>query len=209
MFKIGVTGGIGSGKTTICNLFRQHGIATIDADQLGHQLTAAGGQAITAISESFGSQVINSSGALDRNKMREIVFIDPSARQRLEAILHPLIRQQSDEAVARSAGPYVLLGIPLLIEGLKKQAQLGLSSINRVDRVLVIDCLPSEQLQRVQQRNKLSEAAVQAIMQAQVSRQERLRWADDVILNFDGQVDCKEQVQRLHDLYLRLAQSIK
>jgi dephospho-CoA kinase len=209
MFRIGVTGGIGSGKSTICNLFASYGITTIDADQIAHSLTTANGAAIPAIAEQFGSGVIDAQGALDRSKMRELVFVDPLARHRLESILHPLIRRFSDEAAKLASGPYVLFGIPLLVEGLRKTHlktnDNNRPANNRFDRILVVDCLPSEQLVRVQKRSKLSESAVLAIMQAQATRAERLKWADDVVLNFDGQADCEAQVARLHYLYLAMA----
>lgn len=209
MFRIGLTGGIGSGKSTICNLFASHGISTIDADQIAHSLTAANGAAIPAIAEQFGNQVIDARGALDRTQMRELVFVDPEARRRLEGILHPLIRQFSDEAATLASGPYVLFGIPLLVEGLRekhlKTNDSNRSVTNRFDRILVIDCLPNEQLVRVQRRSNLSESAVLAIMQAQATRAERLKWANDVVLNFDGQTDCEAQVSRLHHLYLAMA----
>jgi dephospho-CoA kinase len=205
MFRIGVTGGIGSGKTTICNLFGSLGITTIDADQIAHSLTTANGAAIASITDRFGPTVIDSNGALDRAKMRELVFAAPSARQQLEAILHPMIRQFSDLAAQRADCPYVLFGIPLLVEGLRNAKDR--SATNRFDRILVVDCLPQEQLQRVQKRSQLSEAAVLSIMQAQASRAERLKWADDVILNFDNQADCSEQVSRLHHMYLTMAKN--
>jgi dephospho-CoA kinase len=211
MFRIGVTGGIGSGKSTICNLFAQYGITTVDADQVAHSLTAENGAAIPAIAEKFGAGVLNAQGALDRTKMRELVFVDPQARKSLEAILHPLIRQFSDEAASAATGSYVLFGIPLLVEGLKNsnnepQAP-NAKSTSRFDRIMVVDCLPNEQLVRVQKRSQLSESAVLAIMQAQVTRAERLKWANDVVLNFDGQTDCDAQVARLHQLYLNLAKN--
>jgi dephospho-CoA kinase len=205
MFRIGVTGGIGSGKTTICNLFGSFGITTIDADQIAHSLTAANGAAIASITDRFGPQVLDTNGGLDRAKMRELVFADPSARQQLEAILHPMIRQFSDLAAQRANCPYVLFGIPLLVEGLRNAKDRG--TTHRFDRILVIDCLPEEQLQRVQKRSQLSESAVLSIMQAQASRAERLKWADDVILNFDNQADCSEQVSRLHRMYLTMAKN--
>jgi dephospho-CoA kinase len=175
MFRIGVTGGIGSGKSTICNLFARYGITTVDADQIAHSLTASGGAAISAIADQFGADVINAQGALDRNKMRELVFVDPLARKNLEAILHPLIRQFSDSAANAAPGPYVLFGIPLLVEGLRNSKHQPTANNteprNRFDRILVVDCLPSEQLVRVQKRSQLSEAAVLAI----IRRTSRLR----------------------------------
>jgi dephospho-CoA kinase len=212
MFRIGVTGGIGSGKTTICNLFGQLGITTIDADQIAHRLTASDGAAMPAIVKNFGTQVVNNEGALDRSKMRDLIFVDPKARQGLEAILHPLIRQFSEEAAALASGPYVLLGIPLLVEGLRSAHSPPPTSqrekAKRFDRILVVDCLPNEQLARVQKRSQLSESAVMAIMKAQATRAERLRWADDIVLNFDHQTDCETQVSRLHSLYLTMAKSL-
>lgn len=205
MFRIGVTGGIGSGKTTICNLFGSLGVTTVDADQIAHSLTAANGAAIASITDRFGSSVIDANGALDRAKMRELIFADPSARLQLEAILHPMIRQFSDQAALRADGPYVLFGIPLLVEGLRNTTDR--STTHRFDRILVVDCLPEEQLLRVQKRSQLSEPAVLSIMQAQASRAERLKWADDVVLNFDNQRDCSEQVSRLHQMYLTMAKN--
>ncbi len=197
-FSIGLTGGIGSGKSTVADLFAEHGAAVIDTDLIAHQLTAADGKAIAAIEHTFGAEFLMPSGAMDRKKMREAVFADPAKKNRLEAILHPLIRIETEHAAAREKGVYLLFVVPLLLEsGLWKQ---------RVSRVLAIDCPEEIQIRRVMQRNKLTEAQVRAIMATQASRVERLAAADDIIVNDNDTAALIPQVQRLHDLYVALSQ---
>jgi dephospho-CoA kinase len=150
MLKIAVTGGIGSGKSTICQRFAQFGVQTVDTDQIAHGLTAPNGIAIAPITAAFGTQVIQSDGSLNRTAMREIVFTNPQARAQLESILHPLIRLASDAAMQAATGPYVLLGIPLLHTRAKRpDPSLAPLEAPRFDRVLVVDCTPQEQLERV------------------------------------------------------------
>lgn len=196
-FSIGLTGGIGSGKSTVADLFASYGAAVIDTDLIAHQLTASEGRAIEPIKLAFGAAFISPDGAMNRVKMREAVFADPAKKEQLEAILHPLIRAETEYAAAHADGAYLLFVVPLLVEsGLWKQ---------RVSRVLVIDCSEETQIRRVMQRNKLSEAQVRSIMATQATRAARLAAADDIIVNDSDTAALTQQVQQLHDLYLSLA----
>lgn len=198
-FSVGLTGGIGSGKSTVADLFAAQGAAVIDTDLIAHQLTAVGGAAIPAIRESFGAGLILPDGAMDRAAMRERVFADPAEKKRLEAIMIPLIRRSTREAAEQAQGAYLLFVVPLLVEsGLWQQ---------RVSRVLTVDCPEEVQLRRVMQRNNLSEAQVRAIIASQASRAERLAAADDVISNEGDSAALLPQVVRLHQLYLELAKA--
>lgn len=198
-FSVGLTGGIGSGKSTVADLFAAQGAAVIDTDLIAHQLTAVGGAAIPAIRESFGAGLILPDGAMDRAAMRERVFADPAEKKRLEAIMIPLIRRTTREAAEQAQGAYLLFVVPLLVEsGLWQQ---------RVSRVLTVDCPEEVQLRRVMQRNNLSEAQVRAIIASQASRAERLAAADDVISNEGDSAALLPQVVRLHQLYLELAKA--
>ena len=196
-FSVGLTGGIGSGKTTVADLFAALGAAVIDTDQIAHQLTAQGGQAIDAIVAQFGADCLTPSGAMDRAKMRTRVFADPAARQRLEAILHPLIRQHTAAAAAQAPGDYLMVVVPLLVESGSWRHQ--------VSRVLVIDCPENVQLARVMQRSALTEAQVRSIMATQATRTQRLAAADDVLLNDGSTADLTPLVGRLHAFYRGLA----
>lgn len=198
-FSVGLTGGIGSGKSTVADLFAVQGAAVIDTDLIAHQLTAVGGAAIPAIRESFGAGLILPDGAMDRAAMRERVFADPAEKKRLEAIMIPLIRRTTREAAEQAQGAYLLFVVPLLVEsGLWRQ---------RVSRVLTVDCPEEVQLRRVMQRNNLSEAQVRAIIASQASRAERLAAADDVISNDGDSAALLPQVVRLHQLYLELGKA--
>jgi dephospho-CoA kinase len=198
-FSVGLTGGIGSGKSTVADLFAAQSAAVIDTDLIAHQLTAVGGAAIPAIKESFGAGLILPDGAMDRAAMRERVFADPAEKKRLEAIMIPLIRRTTREAAEQAQGAYLLFVVPLLVEsGLWQQ---------RVSRVLTVDCSEEVQLRRVMQRNNLSEAQVRAIIASQASRSERLAAADDVISNEGDSAALLPQVVRLHQLYLELAKA--
>ncbi len=193
-FAVGLTGGIGCGKTTVADLFAARGAAVIDTDQIAHALTAPGGAAMPALVEAFGPGYATPEGALDRARMRTLVFTDPDARARLEAILHPRIRAATAAAALLASGPYVIFVVPLLIEsGTWRE---------RVARVLAIDCPEAMQVARVMARNNLTEAQVRAIMAAQVTRARRLEAADDVIRNDDGLDALLPQVERLHSFYL-------
>ncbi|MCC6609836.1 MAG: dephospho-CoA kinase [Burkholderiales bacterium] len=198
-FLVGLTGGIGSGKSTVARLFAELGVPVIDADELVHGLTAAGGAAMAAIRAEFGPDYVDSSGALDRARMRGRVFADRDARVKLEAILHPMVRAESDRRAAQAPGPYVILMIPLLVETGDPHA--------RCDRMLVVDCPEEVQIARVVARSGLARAEAEAIIRAQASRAERLRHADDVIQN-DGSVDAlRQQVARLHREYVACAKA--
>lgn len=195
---VGLTGGIGSGKTTVANHFAELGAALVDTDVIAYELTSATGEAIPAIRAAFGDVVLAADNSLDRAAMRQIAFSDPSARKRLEGILHPLIRSRS-EALARaeSGAPYVLLVVPLLVESEAFRT--------RVDRILVVDCDETLQEARVMARSGLSRSEVRAIMATQVSRSERLAAADDVIVNNDDLPTLIANVLVLHHRYLALA----
>ncbi|MBP6070472.1 MAG: dephospho-CoA kinase [Candidatus Accumulibacter sp.] len=199
-FIVGLTGGIGSGKTTVADLFARRGAALVDTDAIAHELTGPQGAAMAAISAAFGAAVLRPDGGLDRAAMRAVVFSDSSAKARLEAILHPLIRQQSAaRCKAATSAPYVLLVVPLLVEtGSYRQ---------RADRVLVVDCDESVQISRVMARSGLAADAVKAIMATQASRAERRAVADDVVLNEGGLEALLPQVEGLHLRYLDLARA--
>jgi dephospho-CoA kinase len=196
---VGLTGGIGSGKSTVADRFVALGAALVDTDRIAHEITAAGGAAIEAIRAAFGAAMITADGRMDRAAMRSRVFADPSARQRLESILHPMIRartQQAIEAAIDAGAPYVLVAVPLLVES----GQAG-----RYDRVLVVDCPPEVQVDRVMARSGLARAEVEAIVAAQAPRERRLAAADDVIDNGGVPAALDAQVRRLHALYAGLS----
>ncbi len=196
-FPVGLTGGIGSGKTTVANLFADCGATVIDTDAIAHQLTVSGGIAIPAICAEFGDSVIDSTGAMDRTKMRAQVFNDPNAKKRLETILHPLIRQASERAATGAQSEYVIFVVPLLVESGRWR--------DRVSRVLVVDCPEELQISRVIARNAMTREQVLAIMATQAPRSERLAAADDVIVNEGAPESLAPQIQRLHTHYLSLA----
>ena len=196
-FAVGLTGGIGCGKSTVADLFAARGAALVDTDVIAHQLTAPGGAAMPALLQAFGPDYATADGAMDRARMRDLVFAEPNARTRLEAILHPLIRVATATAALAATGPYLIYVVPLLVESGNWRT--------RVQRILAIDCRESTQIARVMARNGLPEAQVQAIMAAQASRQQRLAAADDVIDNDAGLDALTPQVERLHQFYLSLA----
>jgi dephospho-CoA kinase len=199
LFVVGLTGGIGSGKSTAAELFVRHGAVLVDTDALSHRLTGPAGAAMPAIAAAFGNRAVQPDGALDRAWMRAQAFGDPAQRARLEAILHPMIRAASDTELARLSGPYALLAVPLL------GGRSGYRE--RMDRVLVVDCSRERQVDRVMQRSGLSRDQVAAIISAQPTREQRLAMADDVIDN-DGEASAlAPQVEVLHRQYLRLAQA--
>lgn len=198
-FTIGLTGGIGSGKTTVANLFGQLGATLVDTDAIAHALTAPGGLAIAPIRAHFGAHFIDASGAMDRSHMREHVFAQPAARHALEAILHPLIRSETVRQAELASGPYVIFVVPLLVES-------G-NWASRASRILVVDCPEEVQIARVMARNGLQREQVEAIMAAQASRAARLAVAHDVIDNGGDSAGLPAQVQALHAQYLALAQA--
>jgi dephospho-CoA kinase len=194
---IGLTGGIGSGKTSAADLFKELDIEIIDTDQIAHELTQSAGAAIDTIRVAFGDNFIMEDGSLDRVAMRELVFSDNAAKQKLESILHPLIYQETVRRIPLIRSEYGILVIPLLLE---TRNYLGL-----IDRVLVIDCPESLQIARTVLRSRLSKQNVRAIMATQCSRNERLKQADDVIVNDLDKQHLQHQVQVLHEKYLVLA----
>ncbi len=194
---IGLTGGIGSGKSMVADMLAARGGAIIDTDVIAHQLTAPGGAAMPAIRAAFGDAFVTREGALNRSVMREHVFSDPAARKQLESILHPLIGAETEAAANRAEGSYLVFVVPLLVES-GRWAE-------RVDRVLVVDCPESLQLERVMMRNQLSHEQVEAIMASQASRAQRLAVADDVIVNDADRATLDQQVARLHKEYVLLA----
>ena len=197
-FSVGLTGGIGCGKTTVADMFGERGATLVDTDLIAHAMTVPHGPAMPAILAAFGPQFAGPDGALDRARMRALVFSDPAAKVRLEAILHPMIRDAALAAAAAATGPYVIFVVPLLIEsGTWRE---------RVTRVLAIDCPEQVQVARVMARNGLTEEQVRAIMATQVSRAERLAAADDVISN-EGQIGALEpQIARLHAQYMAFSE---
>jgi len=177
MLRIGLTGGIGSGKSTVAGLLAAHGAAIIDTDAIARRLTLAGGAAIPALRAEFGDDYIDTNGALDRERMRTLAFGDPAARQRLEGILHPLIGEQAEREAAAAAAPVKVFDVPLLVESGRWRA--------RVDRVLVVDCSEETQRARVVQRAGWTDTMVRAVIAQQAPRARRLAAADAVIRN-DG-----------------------
>lgn len=200
MFAVGLTGGIGSGKTTVADLFAAHGVAVVDTDIIAHRITAPGGAAMPQIKQSFGAPFIAPDGSLDRAKMRALVFSDDEAKAKLEAITHPLIRAETERQRAAATGPYVVIVVPLLVES-------GTWN-SRVDRVLVVDCSVETQIARVMRRNAFSREQVLAIIARQATREARLAAADDIVVNDAAARDrLTLEVARLHQRYVALAQS--
>ncbi|HEY7985879.1 MAG TPA: dephospho-CoA kinase [Methylophilaceae bacterium] len=195
---IGLTGGIGSGKSTAAEMFANLGIGTVDTDVIAHQLTAAGQPALTTMTELFGKGIITADGMLDRIKLRHLVFNDHAARKTLEDFLHPLIREQVLTILTQpSSSPYRIVVVPLLFET-NAYRQI-------IQRSLVIDCPEELQLKRALTRGAINEQEVRGIMAVQCPRQQRLANADDVIVNDDGYEKLKQEVERFHEKYLSLA----
>lgn len=198
-FIVGLTGGIGSGKSAVADLFASLGVPVVDTDAIAHALTAPGGKAIPAITAAFGPGSIDAHGALDRAAMRRRVFAEPDIKRRLEAILHPMIRAAADSRLQETTAPYSILVVPLLVEsGAYK---------NRVDRVLLVDCDEEVQVARTTARSDLEEMQVRAIMAAQANRATRLAAADDVIDNNGDIAGLRPQVESLHQRYLAFEQT--
>jgi dephospho-CoA kinase len=176
--RIGLTGGIGSGKSTVAGVLLDCGAAVVDADAISRQVTAPGGAAISELAHQFGAQMITAAGAMDRDRMRQLAFSDPATRQRLEAIVHPLVSQESSrqfEAAVAAGRRCIVFDVPLLVESGRWRQQL--------DRVLVVDCTEATQMARVMARNGWTREVVQAIMAGQASRAQRLAAADLCICN--------------------------
>jgi dephospho-CoA kinase len=198
-YVVGLTGGIGSGKSAVASAFEALGVEIVDADALAHRLSAPGQPAHAAIVREFGSDVLLRNGELDRSRLRERAFADASDRRRLESILHPLIGDLARQEIARWSGAYGIVVVPLLLE------RQGLSSV--VDRVLVVDCPEEEQVRRVVVRSGLSEAQVRAIMATQIGRDARLAAADDVLDNAGPREAIARQVAALDREYRQIASS--
>ena len=196
MFTVCLTGGIGSGKTTVSDLFAELGVEIIDTDEIARALTSAGQSAVQKIAQRFGPAIVRDDGSLDREKLRAIVFADDRARRDLQDILHPMIRRTVRDRLAVAHGSYVMVVVPLLVET---------GGYDFADRILVVDCDEDRQIKRVMHRSGLAPEQVMAIMKTQASRGQRLEAADDVIHN-DGDVDdLRAEVARLHARYLKLA----
>jgi dephospho-CoA kinase len=193
--RVGLTGGIGSGKSALAAMLAERGAAVLDADALAHELTAPGGAAIEPIRAAFGAAMLTPAGALDRAAMRALVFAQPAQRARLEAILHPRIGQALRERAVSTPGAYLVLVVPLLVESLARWR-------GEVDRIAVVDCPEALQLQRVVARSGLPEAQVRAIIAAQATRAARLAAADDVVDNGGDLAALQCQADALHRLYL-------
>jgi len=197
MLRIGLTGGIGCGKSTVAGLFSEYGIPVIDADEIAHRLTKPGTPATLDILSAFGPEFAAADGDINRKHLAKHIFNNPAERQRLEAILHPQVRAAIQQQLPRLTAPSCILVIPLLIEA-------GLQDL--VDRVLVVDAEEEIQISRVQKRDGRSEEEIRAILKAQVSRQERLGSADDCIINNGDLSSLREQVKALHETYLSMAE---
>lgn len=191
---IGLTGGIGCGKSTVAELFVARGVSLIDTDHIAHALTAPNGHAMPAIRAAFGDGYALANGALDRAAMRKLVFNNPDAKLRLESILHPMIGEECKRQALEASGAYLLFAIPLLFESGHWQ--------QKVNRVLVIDCPLEIQIARVMQRSQISADEVKAIIAHQISREQRLKLADDIIDNSGQPAALASQVEQLHQRYM-------
>jgi len=196
-FVVGLTGGIGSGKSAAADEFARLGASVVDTDAIAHELTAAGGAAIAEVRRQFGEAFVDDTGAMDRKRMRDLVFSRPEEKQRLEALLHPMIRVESERRIAAAPGAYVVHVVPLLVEspGFRE----------RYRRVLVVDCPEALQVARVRQRSALPEEAIRRIIASQIQRERRLAAADDVIDNSGTIAALQQQVRQLHEKYLAQA----
>ena len=198
MLKIGLTGGIGSGKSTAAKMFARLGITIIDLDQISRELVEPGTPALEKITERFGSVILQNSGELNRGKLGEIVFSNEGDKEWLEKLLHPKIRAHQQALIDSASGPYVLIEIPLLVENQLQKT---------VDRVLVVDVEEQIQVSRAAKRDNREKTEIVAVLNAQASREDRLQIADDIINN-DGNTDeLQNQVNQLHEKYLQLAHS--
>lgn len=197
-FRVGLTGGIACGKTTVANLFAALGATLVDTDLLAREVVAPGSALLPKIAEHFGHHVLQKDGSLDRARLRELVFANAAERQWLESVTHPAIRELTDARCESATGHYVIVVIPLLVET---------QGARRFDRVLVVDCEPQLQLARLQARDGMTRAQAERMLAAQAGREERLAVADDVVRN-DGDVGgLREQVEKLHRQYLSAAKA--
>lgn len=195
-FRIGLTGGIASGKSTVANLFAALGVSIVDTDLLSREVVAPGSPLLAEIGRHFGTQALQNDGSLDRAALRARVFANPAERQWLEQLTHPAIRALTDARCESATGAYVLVAIPLLVETAGEQ---------RFDRVLVVDCDPELQLARLQARDGTTREQATRMLAAQATREQRLAVADDVILNNGDLTSLRDQVEKLHRQYLVLS----
>ncbi len=193
---VGLTGGIASGKTTVSELFAGLGVPVVDADVAARRVVEPGQPALAELADEFGDDILSDTGTLDRARLRARAFTDPALRQRLEAILHPRIQAHMDAEIAACHGPYVIMAVPLLVEG---------DLLRRVDRVLVVDVPEETQVNRLTSRDGSTPEEARAILAAQSSRQQRLSHADDIVDNTGDLDNLRQQVERLHEQYLALA----
>jgi dephospho-CoA kinase len=195
-FRVALTGGIASGKTTVADIFAEFGVPVIDTDVIARAVVEPGQPALAKVVETFGSEVVDSDGRLDRRRLRERIFADPEAKRRLEAILHPAIRAEMERQSRAADGAYQMLVIPLLTEGKRR---------DHVDRVLLVDVPEELQIQRLMTRDGVSHEQAKASLNAQATRAERLAMADDILRNTGRPDDLREKVVALHAQYLQLA----
>ena len=195
--RIGLTGGIASGKSTVAQRFADLGVPVIDADVAARAVVASGTPGLARVIERFGPGVLAQNGELDRRALRDLIFSNPGARRDLESVLHPLIRTDMEKSADQAVGPYIVMAIPLLIEG---------GPSDRVDRILVVDVDEAVQLRRVMERDGCTAEQARAILASQASRSARLAAADDVLQNAGTVTDLRQAVDRLHERYLRLAE---
>lgn len=191
-YRVALTGGIACGKSTVANLFAALGITIVDTDLLAREVVAPGSPLLAQVAEHFGPQVLQPDGSLDRARLRDIVFANPAERQWLEQLTHPAIRELTDRRCAKAKGPYVMVAIPLLVET---------GGTARFDRVLVVDCDPAIQLARLQARDGSTREQAARMLAAQVTREQRLAVADDVIQNNGDIAALRDQVEKLHLMY--------
>jgi dephospho-CoA kinase len=197
--RIGLTGGIASGKSTVTQRFTELGVPVIDADVASRIVVEPGKPGLEQIVRRFGAEVLDFNGNLDRRALRALIFSDPASRQALDAILHPLIGAEMEHQAATATGPYLVMAIPLLVEGGRAR--------ERVDRVLVVDADEAVQLQRVQARDGSSADQARSILASQASREARRTVADDILNNSGTVADLRQAVDRLHEKYLHLART--
>lgn len=199
MLKVGLTGGIGSGKSTVAKSLQAKGITLVDADQIAREVVAPGEAALLSIKETFGPEIILENGSLNRSALKQRIFSDPAAKKQLEDILHPSIRQRILQRLDEATDtPYVVADIPLLVENNYPQY---------FDRVIVVDCTEAQQIARVKSRDNMPDTQIKSIMQSQASRQQRLEAATDVVDNTGDLASLKTQVEKLHETLLSLVQS--
>lgn len=193
MIKIGLTGGIGSGKSTVTKYFSKLGVPIIDADKISHELTGPGSAIYKKIIKHFGGEILNKNNRIDRKKLSKLIFSDEKKRLWLENTIHPYVRKQINKTIRLLKTPYCIIDIPLLFET---------KFPPKIDRILAIDCPKNMQIQRVHKRSKCSINHIKTIIDTQISRKERLLHANDVICNTKSLLELKKMVKRMHEYYL-------